>query len=162
MLTTFIIPKPNKALYDSTKSFCPIVLLNITRKLFEKMIGKQLQFLVISNNFIHSCQLNGLKHRFTTDAGVVLTHFIQSGWIKNLYTSTVVFNITQFFLSLNHHLLPLILNKAGFDQKISIFFSNYLVNRKTKYLWNNFSSSLCNVDVGVSQGLALFPILSAL
>jgi len=42
------------------------------------------------------------------------------------------------------------------------FFKNYLVSRKTKYLWNNFSSSFCNVDVGVSQGLALFLILSAL
>ena len=55
---------------------------------------------------------------------------------------------------LNHQLLPLILNKAGFDQKVSIFFSNYLVNRKTKYLWKNFSSSLCNVDITVGQELA--------
>ena len=36
ILTTVIISKPNKALYDSTKSFCPIVLLNTTGKLFEK------------------------------------------------------------------------------------------------------------------------------
>jgi len=36
------------------------------------------------------------------------------------------------------------------------------VNRKTKYLWNDFSSSLCNIDIGVGQGSALSPILSAL
>jgi len=42
------------------------------------------------------------------------------------------------------------------------FFKNYLVGRKTKYLWNSFSSSLCNVDIGVGQRSALFPILSAL
>jgi len=42
------------------------------------------------------------------------------------------------------------------------FFCNYLVDRKTKYLWNNFSFSLFNVDVGVSQESALSPILSAL
>ena len=42
------------------------------------------------------------------------------------------------------------------------FFSNYLVNRKTKYLWNDFSLPLYNVDVGVSQESALSPILSAL
>jgi len=59
--TTIIIPKPNKALYDSTKSFHPIVLLNMTGKLFEKMIGEQLQFFVISNNFIYPCQLGGLN-----------------------------------------------------------------------------------------------------
>jgi len=43
-----------------------------------------------------------------------------------------------------------------------MFFSNYLINRKTKYLWNNFSSSLCNIDIRVGQGLAISPILSAL
>jgi len=54
-LTTIIISKLNKILYDSTKSFCPIVLLNTTGKLCEKMIGEWLQFLLISNNFIHPC-----------------------------------------------------------------------------------------------------------
>ena len=92
-LTTVIISKPNKVFYNSTKSFYPIVLLNTTRKLFEKMIGKQLQFSTISNNFIHLCQLDRLKYRSTTDVGVALTHFIQSDWIKNLYTSTIVFDI---------------------------------------------------------------------
>ena len=74
----------------------------------------------------------------------------------------MAFNITQFFLLLNHQILPLILDKARFDSKISSFFPNYLVGRKTTYLWNNFSSPLFNVDVGVSYGLALFPILSVL
>ena len=42
------------------------------------------------------------------------------------------------------------------------FFSNYLVDRKTKYLWNNFSSPFYNIDIGVGQGSALSPILFAL
>ena len=74
----------------------------------------------------------------------------------------LVFDITQFFPSLNHYLLPLILDKVGFDPKVSIFFRNYLVRKKIKYLWNNFSSPFCNVDIGIGQGLALSPILSAL
>ena len=40
MSITVIISKPNKALYNSCKSFCPIVLLNTIGKLFEKMIGE--------------------------------------------------------------------------------------------------------------------------
>ena len=51
----------------------------MTGKLFEKIIEEQLQFFVISNNFIHSCQLGSLKHRSTTNTGVALTHFIQLG-----------------------------------------------------------------------------------
>jgi len=43
-----------------------------------------------------------------------------------------------------------------------MFFKNYLVGRKTKYLWNNFISPLFNVNIGVSQRSALSPILSTL
>ena len=79
--TTIVIPKPNKALYDSPRSFHPIILLNTMGKLFEKIIRERMQFLIISNNFIHPCQLGGLKHRPTMDARVALTHFIWSKWV---------------------------------------------------------------------------------
>jgi len=74
----------------------------------------------------------------------------------------LAFDIAQFFPFLNHQILPLILDKVGFNPKISDFFSNYLVGRKTKYFWNDFSSLFFDVNVGVSQGSALSPILSAL
>jgi len=76
MSMTVLIPKPNKVVYNSSKSFHPIVLLNIIGNLFKKMIGEQLQFLIISNNFIHPCWLGNLKQRSTTDAGITLTYFI--------------------------------------------------------------------------------------
>jgi len=162
MSMTVIILKPNKAVYNSPKSFHPIILLNMIGKLFEKMIGEHLQFLMISNNFIHLCQLGGLKQRFTTNVRVALTHFICSGWVKNLSTSMLAFDIFQFFPFLNHQLLSLIMDKAGLDYKVSTFFKNYLVRRKTKYLWNDFLSPLCSVDVGVGQGSALSLMLSSL
>jgi len=56
----------------------------------------------------------------------------------------------------------LILEKVGFDSKISIFFQDYLVGRKTKYLWNSFFSLSFNIDVGVGQYSVLSPILSTL
>jgi len=160
--TTIIIPKPNKQTYNMPKSFQPIVLLNTLGKLFEKMIGECLQFHSISNNFVYQYQLGGLKYRSTTDAGVTLTHFIRTGWIKNLTMSTLAFDITQFFLSLNHQILPLILEKARFDIKVSNFFKNYLVNRKMAYSWNNFSSPIHNINIGIGQDSTLSPILSVL
>ena len=68
----------------------------------------------------------------------------------------------SIFPSLNHQLLLLILDKTGLNQKISNFFKNYLVGRKTKYCWNNFISLLFNINIGIGQGSALSPILSAL
>jgi len=80
---SIIIPKPNKASYDFSKSFHPIVFLNIQGKLIEKVIGKCLQFHVIANNFVYPYQLGELKQQSTTDMGVFLTHLIHSGWVKN-------------------------------------------------------------------------------
>jgi len=74
----------------------------------------------------------------------------------------LTFDIAQFFPLLNYCLLFLILGKAGFNSKVINSFSNYLVNRKTSYFWNNFSSNLFDVNVGVGQRSALSPILSAL
>ena len=76
--------------------------------------------------------------------------------------STLAFNITQFFPFLNHCLLSCIFNKASFDPKVSFFFCNYLVEKKTQYYWNKFSSPFFNIDIRVGQGLALSSILSTL
>ena len=151
-----VIPKLNKKSYDSPKSFRPIILLNTIGKLIKKVIGERLQFNTVSNNFIHLSQLGSLKFKSMIDAGVTLTHAIQSSWVKNLTTSTLVFDIAQFFPLLNHQLLFLIIKKVGFDQYISSFFADYLVNRKMDYLWNNFSFSTFNTNVGVGQGSALY------
>ena len=77
-------------------------------------------------------------------------------------TTTLAFDIAQFFPSLNHQMFSLILGKASFNSKVLHFFSNYLVGRKTQFLWNNFVSPFFNTDVGVGQGSTLSPILSAL
>jgi len=157
-----IIPKPNKPSYDSPKSFCPIVLLNTIGKLIEKVIGKRLHFLIVRNDFIHPSQLGDLKFKSTIDAGVALTHIIHSGWSRNCLTSTLAFNIAQFFPSLNHYFLTRILHKTGLDNQIVNFFGNYLSDRKTSYKWNSFLLPIVNINVGVGQGSTLSPILSAL
>jgi len=157
---TVVIPKPNKQSYNFSKLFRPIVLLNTVGKLIEKVIGKRLQFHTTSNDFIYPSQLEGLKFKSMTDAGMALIHIIWSGWVKNLSTSILAFDIVQFFPSLNYHLLTLILKKAEFDNHIVSFFANYLIDRKMNYFWNNFTSPLLDVNVG--QSSALSSILSAL
>ena len=161
-LSMIIISKLNKPAYDSPKSFCPIVLLNTIGKLIEKVIAEHLQFHVVKNNFIHPSQLGSLKFKSTTNVGIMLTHIIWSGWIKNKTTGTLAFDTAQFFPSLNHCILILSLAKAGLDPKVTSFFKDFLVKRRTNYTWNEFSSPTFEVNVGVGQGSALSPILSVL
>jgi len=56
----------------------------------------------------------------------------------------------------------LIFDKAELDSRISSFFSNYLINRKTQYVWNNLIFPFCKTDIGIDQSSASFPILFAL
>ena len=116
----------------------------------------------VLDSILHPNQLGGVAQRSTEAAGVFLTHLVRAGWAKGLKTSVVAFDIAQFFPSLNHSMLTLILRHFGFPDCIVDFFSNYLVGRSTQYSWNSFLSSVCNTDVSVGQGSALSPILSVL
>ena len=68
----------------------------------------------------------------------------------------------SIFPFLNHQLLLLILNKAGFDSWISFFFSGYLINRKMQYVWNSFVSPFFKTNIDVGWGSVLSPILSVI
>ena len=87
---------------------------------------------------------------------------MHSGWAKGKTTSILTFDISQFFPSLNHCLLTLILEKVGLEPRVSSFFANYLVKRKMNYIWNDLLSPDFEVNIRVGQGFALSPILSAL
>jgi len=50
------------------------------------------------------------------------------------------------------------LNKTRFNPKVSKFFTDYLISKKTQYVWNN----LFEVNVGIGQGSTLSPILLTL
>jgi len=90
---SIIISKPNKKSYDFSKYFRPIILFNTLGKLIKKVIDNRLQFHLITNNFIHTSQLDGLKQRSTSDAGIALTYFIHLEWVKQKMMSTLSFNI---------------------------------------------------------------------
>ena len=133
-LSLLIISKPNKLSYDISKSFCPIILLYILGKLIKKVISNRIQVYFIMSNFLYPNQLEDIRQWSTTNTEAFLTHIIYAGWIKGLWTSTLVFDITQFFLLFNYQLFLLILTKVGFNNKITQFFSSYLIDKHTQYV----------------------------
>ena len=128
---SIIIPKLSKPAYDTLKAFRPIVLLNTLGKLIKKMITRWYQFDAVKYSILHSNQLGGMAQQFTKNANVFLIHLVQAGWVKELKTSVVAFDIVQFFPSLNHSMFTSILRHFGFANCIVDFFSNYLVGRST-------------------------------
>jgi len=115
-----------------------------------------------ANSFLNPNQLGDIRQRSTTDVGIYLTHLIHAGWLRQCHTSVIACDIAQFFLSLNHEFLSTCLKKAGLNTNVVGFFNSYYSNQSTTYTWNNFSSLAFNTNVGVGQGSALSPILSAI
>jgi len=117
---------------------------------------------MVANGFLDPNQLGGIRQWSTTDTGIYLTHLIRAGWLKQCHTSIIAFDITQFFPSLNYHFLSIYLKKVGLSTNIREFFNSYHLGRSISYLWNSFLSPMFDTNVGVGQGSALSPILSAI
>jgi len=127
-----IIPKPGKKDYNIPKVFRPIVLLNTLGKLFKKAIANRLQWEAACFKLLHPCQFGGVQQNSTKDAGSYLTHLMRAGWTKGYKISVVVFDLAQYFPSLNHSVITLLLDCMGFTDVVVNFFVNYLVGHFTK------------------------------
>ena len=74
-----IISKLNKLVYDSSKMFYLIILLNILGKLIKKAMSKRLQIYSIVSNFVYPNQLGGIKQQSTLNTGLYLIYLICIG-----------------------------------------------------------------------------------
>ena len=138
------------------------MLLNTLRKLFEKVIANRLQWEAARFELLHPSQFGGVHQNSTEDAGSYLIHLVRAGWDKGYKTSIVAFDLAQYFPSLNHSAITLILDRMGFADIVVDFFADYLIGRYTKTFWENQLSDPFPAAIGVGQGSALSPILSAL
>ena len=59
-------------MYNNSKIFRPIILLNILGKLIEKVINNRLQAHFIALNFIYLNQMKGIRQWLTTDSSIYL------------------------------------------------------------------------------------------
>ncbi|KAF8622194.1 hypothetical protein AX15_007303 [Amanita polypyramis BW_CC] len=159
---TVVIPKPKREDYTKPKSFRPIALLDCIGKLLSKVLAARLQDEALKFDLLHPLQFGGIKQRSTTDAGIVLTEFIKKARDAGQFTSCLAIDMAQYFPSLNHEVLKIMLKKLGFTNNITNLFSSYFNDRVTVYLWGNQESSQFSASDGVPQGDPLSPILSDL
>jgi hypothetical protein len=78
MAAVAVVPKPNKEDYSLPKCYRPIALLKCLDKLLEKVIAKHLTFDITSLSLIPSSQFGACPHSSTVDAGLCLTHDVES------------------------------------------------------------------------------------
>jgi len=105
---------------------------------------------MLANGFLDPNQLGGIRQRSTTNAGIYLTHFICVGWLKQCHTSVIVFDIAQFFPSLNHDFLSTCLKKAGLNTNIITPQVNFLQKITFDTLYTNgFLIRICSRTLSI-------------
>ena len=158
-----IIPKPKKDRYDVPKAFRPIALLNTMGKLLTKILAKRLQFDGIANDLFHPGQFGGISKHATVDVGVILVDIISQNRDRGLHTTVLALDIAQFFPSINHDVIAILMTKLGYHHKIINFLRTFLADRTTSYSWDGLTSGGgFECSNGIPQGDPLSPVLSAL
>ena len=157
-----IIPKPKKPDYTLPKAYRPIALLNTLGKLLTKIIANRLQFDAAAHSLLHEGQCGGVQKHATIDAGLALLDFINTNRERGWHVSACAIDIAQFFPSLNHHAVTLVLSKLGFAPTLVELLSSYFHDRVTVYKWDTACSKPYDFSMGTLQGDCLSPIVSAL
>ena len=82
---------------------------------------------------------------------------------RGLHTTVLTLDIAQFFPSMSHEVICVLLTKLGFNAKITHFLTAFLQDRSTTYSWDGITTDThFQCSDSVPQGDPLSPVLSAL
>ena len=143
------------------KNYRPISLLPICSKIFEKIIFKNLNSYLNTNNLLTTYQSGFRSGDSTTNQLLYLVNEIHQAFEnpKSLEVRAVFLDITKAFDKVWHDGLTFKLKQNGVSGSVLMFFQNYLYNRKQRVVLNGSYSGFSAVASGVPQGYVLGPLL---
>ena len=157
-----VVPKPDKEDYSLPKCYRLVALLECLGKLLEKVIAKRLSHDITSLSLIPTSQFGAHPHSSTVDAGLCLTHDVETAHLLGSVCGMILFNIQGFFDNVNHKCLVGLVRSLGFLREICQWISSFLQDRIVRLRFNNFTSEDIDLELGTPQGSPISPILSVI
>jgi hypothetical protein len=155
-----VIPKPGKEDYSLPKCYQPVALLECVGKLLEKVVVKWLVHNILAHNLIPSTQFSAQPFSSTIDAGLCLTHDIETAHALSGVCGSLLFNIQGFFDNVNHSRLTMLISSLGFTPKICRWTASFLKDRTVQLHFNGFTSEDIDLELGTPQGSPVSLVLS--
>ena len=142
-------------------SYRPISLLPALSKLLEKVVAKQMLGFLNKHKILYDLQFGFRKGRSTSQPMVKFLDNIYNALNKDEpeITIGIFLDLKKAFDTANHHIILEKLKHYGFRGVSSLWFRNYLTNRKQVVTINGINSDQRDITVGVPQGSVLGPIL---
>ena len=155
-----VLPKPGKPDYTSPRAYRPIQLLECLGKLVEKIVARRIMFDCSKFSLMPPEQFGGVMAASCIDAGLSLTHDIESALRRGHTASLLTVDVKGFFDNINHAQLLHTLHDMHFPGSILKWVSSFLSNRSILPRIDGYLGQPSPLSTGVPQGSPISPILS--
>ena len=110
-----------KPLFKNTslrKNYCPISLLPLISKIFEKVVHDQMHAFLDENKILYKFQ-SGFRRNFSTDLSLsYLSNKIASGFESGLHTGMILIDLQKAFDTIDYEILINKLEFLGFSKNV--------------------------------------------
>ena len=157
--TARVTPVFKKGVKSDLNNYCPISVIPVVSKVFEKIVYDQLYQYLNDNKLLSSCQ-SGFRSLHSTLTALLEATNSWSVNIDNGFLNGVVFiDLKKAFDTIDHEIILRKLSYFGADQAIIKWFQSYLSDRTQRCNVNGNLSTASTVTCGVPQGSILGPLL---
>ena len=144
---------------STAKNYCPISLLSVVSKVFEKLVNNRIVDELEKCGLFSDFHYGFRSSQSTTDYLTVVSDRITRPFNRSGATQAVALDISKVFDRVWHAGLLCKLKSYGISGQIFSLISSFLSNRRFQVVLDEKSSQEYSVNAGVPQGSILGPTL---
>ena len=144
---------------SNMNNYRPISILPYLSKVLEKIIHHRIMNHVTNNTILCSNQFGFRKGLSTYMPLLILQDQVTKGFELNKITCGIYLDLKKAFDTVDHGILLKKLGAYGFKNTCLNIINSYLTDRYQCVEYENITSNLRNVNIGVPQGSILGPLL---
>ena len=154
-----ICPLKNVGERSTAKNYCPVSLLSVVSKVFEKLVNNRIVDQLEQCGLFSDFQYGFRSSQSTADLLTVVSDRIARGFNRSRATQAVALDISKAFDRVWHAGLLHKLKSYGISGQIFGLISSFLSNRRLQVVLDGKSSQEYPVNAGAPQGSNLGPTL---